>query len=85
MIYDDFMEMVNEIKNYIKKNPNAKIIVKDDSMTGLIGFEDADNKTRWEINPRRMFEIKDQDTREAIEKAYESTDGKEELVKSWYK
>lgn len=85
--YKDFDKMVDDIRTFIKNNENV-VIVQNDDVSGLsIRYEDLTFGNMWKIHINDLANcIKSYGKlkRETLKKAFQTQEGKENLIKSFY-
>jgi hypothetical protein len=86
--YTDFRLLVSDIKEYMKANPEAEIISDDDPLRLMIGFCDENTEKLWRINVKdiknSLINFSENDA-EIVHKAFQTQEGKNNLIKSWHK
>lgn len=78
-VYENFNVLVNDIREHIKKNPDAEIILKDNPFKLRIGYYDTKNDVWWQI---RLVELKKDSSLMSIRRNFSSEEGKKEILNS---
>lgn len=79
--FTDFMLLVQDIREYLRSNPDADMMCDDDDdpLRLKIGYKDNSSGKRWLID---IANIRGQC--ELIRRAFMTAEGKENLLRSFY-
>lgn len=82
-VYDDFDVLVGDLKDYVRANPDAKIVENDDVMGLKIRYEDVENDASWAISIKdlnKWIKTMPGDKGDIIHRCFLSQEGKEALL-----
>ena len=84
--YDNFDNLVRDMRTYIKQNPNAKITENDDVLGLAVRYQDTENDISWQINIKDFHEwtktpmALERDYGDLIRRAFQTQEGKDVLL-----
>jgi len=85
--FRNFDRLIKSIKTHIKKNPKASIVQDDKPREITIGYKDKNSTRRWYVTVpslKRWVSYQSEPKRSLIKEAFMTSEGKENLIKSFY-
>ena len=87
-VFKNFDSLVGSIKRHIAKNSNVLIIQDDRPQKLQLGYRDLNSDTVWYIRIRYLrdwMKKQDENKKNILQRAFLTQEGKEKLIKSFYK